>query len=171
MRNPNSQIDLRRLSAADAALYRGIRLEALAQHPDAFSSAYETENAEPLRWFAERLEHSDVFGAFRGTALLGVVGFIVQHGPKRAHKGVIWGLYVRPDARRSGVARRLLEHAIIHARRYVELVQLTVTSVNQPARQLYASLGFVEYGIEKNALKADGRYYDDVLMAKPLGGP
>ena len=45
-----------------------------------------------------------------------------------------------------------------------------MTSVNQPARQLYAGFGFVEYGIEKNALKADGRYYDDVLMAKPLGG-
>jgi hypothetical protein len=31
-------------------------------------------------------------------------------------------------------------------------------------------LGFLEYGLAKNALKQDGRYYDDVLMAKDLLG-
>jgi hypothetical protein len=41
-------------------------------------------------------------------------------------------------------------------------------SNNEAARRLYAGLGFVEYGIEKNALKDGGRYYDEVLMAKPL---
>ena len=30
------------------------------------------------------------------------------------------------------------------------------------------SFGFLEYGIEKNGLKQDGRYYDEVLMAKEL---
>jgi hypothetical protein len=29
-------------------------------------------------------------------------------------------------------------------------------------------LGFVEYGLEKKALKQDGRFYDEVLMAKDL---
>ena len=42
------------------------------------------------------------------------------------------------------------------------------TSRNEQARRLYASLGFVEYGTEKNALKQNGRYYDEVLMAKDL---
>jgi hypothetical protein len=32
----------------------------------------------------------------------------------------------------------------------------------------YARLGFLEYGVEKNALKQAGRYYDEVLMAKDL---
>ena len=32
-------------------------------------------------------------------------------------------------------------------------------------------LGFVEYGIEKNALKHCGKYYDEILMAKELGPP
>jgi RimJ/RimL family protein N-acetyltransferase len=35
-------------------------------------------------------------------------------------------------------------------------------------RRLYASLGFVEYGIERKALKHNGRYYDEILMAKEL---
>jgi len=168
MRPANTAIKLRRLSPADAAAYRDIRLEALARHPEAFSSAFETERGQSLDWFADRLESSTVFGALQGSELLGVVGFFVQAGPKRAHKGAIWGLYVRASARRAGVGRMLMEAAIGHARPRVELVQLTVTSTNSAARALYARLGFVEYGIEKNALKVDGRYYDDVLMAKPL---
>lgn len=168
MRGPVSSIAVRKLGPADAVLFREIRLEGLARHPDAFSSAFATEKAEPLRWFAERLESSDVFGAFRGPELLGVIGFLIQHGPKRAHKGALWGLYVRPQARRTGVARLLFEAAIAHARQHVELLQLTVVSTNEHARQFYARLGFVEYGIEKNALKIDGRYYDDVLMAMAL---
>jgi hypothetical protein len=40
---------------------------------------------------------------------------------------------------------------------------------NEQARRLYARLGFVEYGIEKNSLKFRGRYYDEILMAKELG--
>jgi ribosomal protein S18 acetylase RimI-like enzyme len=161
-------ITIRLLGAGDAALYRDIRLEGLAQHPDAFSSAFETEKTEPLSRFAERLESSDVFGAFRGGELLGVLGFFIHSGPKRAHKGALWGLYVRPQGRRAGIGRQLMEAAVAHAGLHVELVQLTVTSSNRVARRLYASLGFIEYGIETNALKVDGRYYDDVLMAKAL---
>ncbi len=40
---------------------------------------------------------------------------------------------------------------------------------NEQARRLYARLGFVEYGIEKNSLKYFGKYYDEILMAKELG--
>jgi RimJ/RimL family protein N-acetyltransferase len=48
------------------------------------------------------------------------------------------------------------------------MVQLTVVSENEVARRLYGAMGFVEYGYEKRALKQDGRYYDEVLMAKFL---
>jgi RimJ/RimL family protein N-acetyltransferase len=50
--------------------------------------------------------------------------------------------------------------------RGVELLQLAVVSDNEPARRLYARLGFVEYGIEKKSLKQGGRYTDEVLMVK-----
>ena len=80
-------------------------------------------------------------------------------------------MYVRPRARKAGIGRRLAEAVIDHARQHVELIQLTVVSGNEPARRLYASLGFIEYGIEKNSLKHDGRYWDEVLMAKPLSPP
>ena len=77
-------------------------------------------------------------------------------------------MHVRSNARKAGVGRRLVETIIEFARQRVELVQLSVVSENEQARRLYERLGFVEYGIEKNALKQDGRYYDEVLMAKDL---
>jgi ribosomal protein S18 acetylase RimI-like enzyme len=100
--------------------------------------------------------------------LLGVAGLAIREGEKERHKGLLWGMYVRPDARKAGVGRRLVEAVIDHARAHVEVIQLSVISDNQPARRLYGSLGFVEYGLERDSLKQSGRYYDEILMALDL---
>ena len=164
-------IEMRRLLPADAALYRDIRLEALRLSPEAFGSAYETENVHPVGWFAERLAHgAAIMGAFRGGELAGIVGFIAAQGPKQQHKGMLVGMYVRQQARCAGVGRLLVESALELAVQSVELVQLAVVKGNEPACRLYQRAGFVEYGLEKHALKIDGRYYDDILMAKDLVG-
>jgi RimJ/RimL family protein N-acetyltransferase len=159
---------VRRLLAKDAAIYRDIRLEGLRLRPEAFGSTFAEESGKPLSWFAERLDRSAVFGAFRDGALLGVAGFFARESVKEAHKGVLWGMYVRPAARGAGLGRRLAEAVIVHARQRVEILELRVVAGNEEARRLYAGLGFVEYGIEKNSMKQDGRYWDEVLMAKPL---
>ena len=119
-------------------------------------------------WFENRLSGSEIFGALSDAELLGIAGFLIQQGPKRAHKATLWGMYVRPQARGRGVARRLAEAVIDAARKQAELIQLCVVSDNLAAMRLYSGLGFVEYGLEKNALKQGGRYYDEVLMALPL---
>jgi RimJ/RimL family protein N-acetyltransferase len=161
-------ITLRRLFPADAALYRDIRLEALLDSPDAFSSTYDGEKERPPDAFAARLADSHVVGAFSGPQLIGIAGFYIQPGPKHAHKGMLWGMYVRPHHRGTGLGRVLVGTIVEHARRHVEVLQLFVVSDNLPARRLYQSLGFVEYGIERHATKYRGRYHDDVLMALPL---
>lgn len=164
-------IEIRRLLPADAALYRDIRLEALRFSPEAFGSAYETESVHPVGWFAERLAGAVVIlGAFRGGELAGIVGFIAAEGPKRQHKGTLVSMYVRQQARRAGVGRLLVDAALALAAQSVELVQLVVVKGNEPACELYRRAGFVEYALERHALKIDGRYYDDILMAKDLLG-
>src|SRR5215831_11314659 len=166
-------IEIRRLTQedpTDADLYRGIRLEALQANPEAFGSTFEVENAQPLSWFSDRLGGSTVLAAFRDAELIAIAGFAVQQGQKQAHKGILWGMYVRPAARRASVGRRLVEAICDLARQQVELIQLTVVAENDQARSLYMRLGFLEYGLEKNALKQGGRYYDEVLMAKDLAG-
>jgi ribosomal protein S18 acetylase RimI-like enzyme len=164
-----AHIEIRRLTQTDAdvALYRDIRLEALKANPEAFGSTFEIEHAQPLSWFSARLGSSEILGAFRDARLVAIAGFAIQQGQKMAHKGTIWGMYVRPAARRTSIGRRLVEAIVDLARHRVELVQLAVVRDNEQARRLYASLGFREYSVEKNALK-DGRYYDEVLMAKDL---
>ncbi len=164
----DSQIQVRRLASSEGAAYREIRLEALRLYPESFGSTFEAESVRPLEHFSERVASCPVFGAFRDTEIVGMAGFWGREGAKDAHKGYLWGMYVRSDARNAGVGRKLAEAVIDYAREHVEILQLDVVSENEAARRLYASLGFVEYGIERKALKQHGRYYDEVLMAKDL---
>ena len=163
-----SPLQIRRLEASDAALYRDIRLEALQRNPEAFGSTFERENAQPLSWFEAVVGRADIFGAFLDGVLVGVAGFAAPEGSKQAHKGLLWGMYVRTAARNLALGKRLVAAVLDHADGRVEMVQLTVVSENGAARRLYDAMGFVEYGYEKRALKHDGRYYDEVLMVKFL---
>ncbi len=150
----------------DTEAFRAIRLEALKTSPESFGSDYATESQRPPEWFAERLSEGVMFGAFHGEELLGIAGFYVEPAIRRAHKGVLWGVFVRPKARSAGVARRLAETVLAHAEGKVEQVNLCVERGNMHARRLYASLGFVEYGLEKNAIRIGDRYFDDVMMVR-----
>ena len=161
-------IQIRLLVPDDAAVFRDIRLEGLRENPEAFGSTFQAENVRPLTFFAERLAGSDSFGAFRGSELVGIAGLLIGQGQKEAHKGRLVGMYVRQGARKAGVGRRLVETIIEFARQRVELIQLSVVRDNDAARLLYERLGFVEWGVEKNALKQDGRYYDELHMSKDL---
>jgi GNAT superfamily N-acetyltransferase len=63
-------------------------------------------------------------GAFRDGELVGTAGFAVQQGQKNAHKGRLWGMYVRPNSRNIGVGRLLVRAVLDVARENVELIQL-----------------------------------------------
>jgi ribosomal protein S18 acetylase RimI-like enzyme len=160
---------VRQLGPNDAAGYRDIRLEALRLSPEAFGSTFEAECSQPIEAFAERLGSSTVFAAMDGEKLIGMAGLAIQDGLKRQHKGTLWGMYVRPEARGHGAGRALVEAVIAEARQRVEVLQLSVVSDNG-ARHLYAACGFVEYGVELKSLKHGGRYFDQRLMALDLAG-
>jgi ribosomal protein S18 acetylase RimI-like enzyme len=164
----STDIKIRQLAAADAFVYRDCRLEALRSSPEAFGSTYEQEYPQTLEWFAARLRSADMFGAFHGAELLGIAGLLVSKGQKEAHKGLLVSMYVRPVARKSGLGRRLVETILEFARERVEVIQLSVVSENESAIRLYRELGFAEWGCEKKALKQNGRYYDEIWMARDL---
>ena len=160
---------IRRLEPGpDTERFRAIRLESLRTEPESFGSDFASENRQPPEWFAERLASNDVFGAFHGEELLGIATFATERAVQKAHKGMLWGVFVRQKARSAGVGRALVEAVLAHARGRVEQINLAVERGNLHARRLYTSLGFIEYGLEKNALKLGERYFDDVLMAKAL---
>jgi len=117
-----------------------------------------------IAWFASRLEDTHALGAFRGDELIGTAGFAIQPGEKNAHKGRLWGVYVRSRLRNLGVGRLLVKAVLEVARERVELIQLSVVSENRPAVRLYESMGFLEFGREIKASKYGDKYYDETLM-------
>ena len=81
------KLEIRRLQPIDGDLYREIRLEALRQNPEAFSSTFDYEAMQGSTWFANRLANSAVFGAFLDGKLVGIASFYAEPDPKETHKG------------------------------------------------------------------------------------
>ena len=148
-----------------------MRLRALRDHPDAFSSAYEDEAVEPLDFFARRIgtAPSGTFGGFIDGILAGIASLNVPDKLKMRHRGELAGIYVAPEHRRSGVARPLVEAAIAAARDAgVVSLRLTVNTRNVRAEQFYRSLGFRSYGVDRRMALIDGIYHDATMMGLEL---
>jgi ribosomal protein S18 acetylase RimI-like enzyme len=163
-----SPIQVRLLTADDAEPFRTIRLEALRNNPEAFGSTFEAESVAPLRKYIDWFTTSQIYGAFEGGELVGIAALKIQEGKKEAHKGSLLSVYVRAQARGKGVGRLLIETIVQAARQQIEILLLAVVSDNHEAIRLYERLGFVAYGRERNSLKWEGRYFDEILMAKDL---
>jgi ribosomal protein S18 acetylase RimI-like enzyme len=163
-------MNIRLLTAEDAAIFRAIRLAAVQDAPLAFAESFAEASAKSDEDFAHYLDaHSRgdfVLGAFNEGNLIGIVGFYRTNHAKHFHKGTIWGMYVKPDYRRRGVGAALIDAVIQRARTMpgVRQINLTVASATSAAKHLYESAGFRVYGTEPAALKFDGAHFDEDLM-------
>ncbi|MET8628651.1 GNAT family N-acetyltransferase [Kitasatospora sp. NPDC004669] len=104
-----------------------------------------------------------------------IVGYIRQVPPtplaSNRHVRQIQGLAVDDTARGRGVGRRLVEAACAAARAEgARKMTLRVLGWNAPARRLYESCGFVVEGSLAEEFLIDGRYVDDIWMARRLAG-
>jgi ribosomal protein S18 acetylase RimI-like enzyme len=160
------------LQQDDLPLYRPLRLQALRQHPEAFGSSAEEEEAagnDMARMIAN--PPGMTLGGFIDGALVGTAGLFVSPKRKHRHKGHIVGVYVAPPFRRTRLARAMLDR-LIHEARATGLIMLTlsVTVGNEAARRLYRNAGFVPYGIEPGSLMIGSALLDEELLALPLDG-
>jgi ribosomal protein S18 acetylase RimI-like enzyme len=168
---PGSDIVVRPLTETDAGLYRALRLEALRDSPQSFGASIAEEEAlsdEEMVRRAAPDAPSVTFGAFAGERLVGTATYIQNTREKTRHKGTMVAVYVAPDWRAAKLGRKLIEEIIAHARALGVMLQCTVTAENAAARRLYHSLGFLPYGLERDALCVDGRFLDEELLVLDL---
>ncbi|SDF43433.1 Ribosomal protein S18 acetylase RimI [Blastococcus fimeti] len=157
-------ISIRSAETADAP--RLIELDRVTWSPENAVAPLRDGDAD----FFERRPPGDVLVAEDDGAVVGYTQF-GRPTPlaSNAHVLHIQGLAVDPSVRRRGVARQLLEAAAEEAtRRGVRKLGLRVLGGNTSARALYESAGFEVEGVLREEFLLDGRYVDDVLMARRL---
>lgn len=149
---------IRRLAPADALQFRSLRLRALREHPDAFTSSWEDERELPVESAAARLTAHAFWGAYQASELYGFVGLEREPRAKNRHKATVVAMYVAPEAAGQGVGRALLQALLEHARaERLQSLVLTVTEGNERARKLYEAAGFRSFGVEPDAIRIAGR--------------
>ena len=163
-------MEIRFLNDNDANEWCRLRLEALTNDPEAFSSSVEEHHALTPKDVRSRLESaaedSFVIGAFRDARLIATVGFFRDKGPKNRHKGRVWGVYVTPRERGAGLAKEMMKRLLERAAQTegIEQILLAVTTTQKAARRLYQSFGFETFGTEPLALKIGVKYIDEEYM-------
>jgi RimJ/RimL family protein N-acetyltransferase len=164
-------VHVRILAESDAASFRELRRERLVQDPRAFGESMEEHDAISFETIAVRLRKASgenfVVGAFDDAGeMIGIAGFARSPRLKSRHKGTIWGVYVRPEARGTGAGRAMIAALIDRARQEsgLEQIQLSVSCRQSAAKRLYESLGFEVFGRERHALNVDGEYVDEDHM-------
>jgi len=157
-----------------------LRPPALRDHPEAFGQPYEEAAAlsaiDVQRTFETfwDFEDNQVFGAVAtdGTDgnVVGMTGVAGWNRPKTRHRMDIWGVYVAPEHRGHGIADRLLEAAIEHARSIEGVLQLHLQAVssNLAAIRSYERAGFVRWGRMPRADIIDGQSLDNDFMVLML---
>jgi RimJ/RimL family protein N-acetyltransferase len=169
-----TDIVIRLLEPSDAPAFQELRLHALASNPEAFGASYEEEASLPIEIVRSRLSPSGpnaVFGAYAGDRLVGMAGFAVYERVKASHKGVMWGVFVRPEWRGHKAGKALVRRVIEHASRHVIILEATVSLANESARRTYHGLGFKAYGVQRKALRVGDVFYDEELLLIELPGP
>ena len=171
MNDVRAAIEIRPLTEVDADAFRALRLAALRDTPEAFGSSYQEEVDQPHEFFVARAappEPSATFGAFADTRLVGMAGLSVSNRLKEKHKAYMWGVFVLADFRGRGVGRELVQQVIDKAAGNVRVLQCSVVTAQEATRRMYRAMGFVSYGLERNALCIDGVFYDEELLAIDL---
>jgi ribosomal protein S18 acetylase RimI-like enzyme len=163
-------METRRAVQSDAALLRELRLRSLKDSPDSFGPTYEEAAGEPPeyweRWATGGSGRFHVFLAFDDN---GAPAGLVSGTIREPGVGGFGALWVAPEARGTGLGRRLVETVCAQLQeRGCARITLHVTDGN-PAERLYESLGFRRTG-ERHPLR-DGSPLFEVTMAREVTPP
>ena len=162
-------MEFRKLVESDWEQYSALRLFSLVHSPKSFENGVDDESTLSNEQWINRVTPSKnafMVGAFDGANLIGVAGFSQAHKEKTKHKSYLWGVFVKEEYRGKHVATHILNKLVNFASENLEIsqIQLTVGSENIAAISLYRKIGFNAYGTEIDAIRVNGKSYDEALM-------
>jgi ribosomal protein S18 acetylase RimI-like enzyme len=155
----------RLMTLGDIDAYTKLRREMLHDSPWAFSASPEDDLAshpEAVKLWFDEPEHEVVVLDHPNNPdrLASALGIKREVKLKFRHRASIWGVYTTPDARGNGFARMIMNRA--------DVLQLGVSGNAPAAMALYQSLGFEEWGIERDCVRVNGRSFDEHYLALRL---
>lgn len=141
-----SYVEVRQLGLSEWEVYKEVRLRALQESPDSFSSTFERESAFSDEKWSERLGAGENDSNMFLVAELDkkVIGLVCGTLPAQNDSyGTLCQMWVDPDYRGNGVGKILLARMIQWgmSAKLVGLA-LTVTTINTEAVSLYELAGF-----------------------------
>jgi len=173
------EIEIVKLNTKDWPIYKQIRLEALKNEPQAFSTTYADMLARPDDFWIGRVmaaesEDKDwllLLAKIDGQAI-GMIGAYCENGWGKHDTAYIVGVYVNRAYRGLGVGKKLLEAMLAKLKRIPNLatVRLSVNSIQAPAVGLYESCGFRATGQEESQA-GDSKTYTEVHYQRPVRDP
>jgi ribosomal protein S18 acetylase RimI-like enzyme len=143
-------ITIEQITAANVALFKDVRLRALADTPSAFGSTFARESEFPdSEWLNRALKWNGGKGigylAMDGPNGCGIAGSFLNE--KDLTQAQLISMWTAPTYRQQGVGRLLVNEILRWAKsRNARALLLMVTSVNQPAMLFYERLGFTRTG-------------------------
>lgn len=141
----NALLEIKLLAPDEWQVLRAIRLRALRESPEAFTSHYEAEARLSERHWRQRLVNAEwVVADERGT-IVGIAGLVEGEQPHEEQH--IESAWVAPTHRRRGVFRSLLAGLTELGRQAcLRELPLWVLEENTAALLAYTRLGFVPTG-------------------------
>ena len=168
-------LEIRLMREADLQAYKALRDAMLARHEEAFTSDAAAERGRDAESYRSRLSGAGhclfTLLAWDGPQLLGALSAERDSRAKIRHIAHIVGMMVDEAAQGRGLGRALMQAALalLAQDEALQLVTLSVTRSNRPARRLYERCGFARYGrLEGAIVLPDGRMLDKDLMVHRL---
>ena len=166
-----TEITVRPLGEDDWQDYRSVRLAALRESPEAFAATVGEEEAYDEDLWRERMRRSARLVAERAGDAVGVVSVGTAKGSDDATAGELFGLWVHPGARGSGVATTLVkEGARLASERGQSHLVYWVGTENGRAVAFASGMGFrpTDYRRPMGVVsEEDGE--EEIAMVLPLG--
>jgi ribosomal protein S18 acetylase RimI-like enzyme len=160
-----SDVTVRALGGEEWQAYRQVRLAALKESPEAFASTYDAEVEYDEELWRLRLARSERLLASDGEEPVGIasLGQAEEDGVAE-----LFGMWVTPVRRGSGVAWRLTEAAAQHARAAGRrALKLWVSTDNGRAVAFFSSFGFRPTD-QRRPMTTDAAV-EELAMVLPLG--